>query len=105
MIYFVMRQNKTLEIKDPEPLALIRVNAREHGNMDIGMPRPTRFGPLAPVRRNGMHVYNLVIGDNEPVEAALYTLTDWRLEEVTQAEWETWAEMDLFPVLKTAVAR
>ena len=104
MLHYVMRQNPTVDDRDPEPLALIRVNATKEGDMSIGLPRPSRFGPLAPVSRNGRHVYNLMIGNEERVEIALHGMSGWRLQQVTQAEWETWAEMELFPVLKLGMA-
>jgi hypothetical protein len=100
MLYYVLRRTD-----DKEPLALIRVNATTQGNMVIGMPGPTRFGTMAPVTRLGRVVYNLIIGDNKDVEAALDSVTGYRLEEIPQAEWESFDAFDLFPVLKLAMAR
>ncbi len=110
MLHYVMRttpgwQDKAVGRPEEEPIALVKVNAKERGNMSIGTPRPSRFGSMAPVNRNGQHVYNLLIGDNEDVEIALIGIGSYRLEEVTQAEWETWAELELFPVLKLGMAR
>ena len=100
MLYYVLRRTD-----DKEPLALVRVNATKEGNMVIGLPGPTRFGTMAPVSRMGTVVYNLVIGDNKEVEAALTGMTGYRLEEIPQAEWESFDAFDLFPVLKLAMAR
>ena len=100
MLYYILRRTE-----DKEPLALIKVNATTQGNMLIGMPGPTRFGTMAPVSRMGQVVYNLIIGDNEDVEAALTGMTGYRLEEVPQAEWESFDAFDLFPVLRLAMAR
>lgn len=101
MIYYLMRQTGD----EKEPLALLRINAAINGDMQIMSPRPSRFGPLAPVYRKGQHVYNLLIGNNEDVMMALWEVGRWKLEQVKQAEWESWAEMELFPVLKTAMAK
>lgn len=100
MLHYVLRRTD-----DKEPLALIRINATSRSDMVIGMPGPTRFGTMAPVSRMGVVVYNLVIGDNKDVEAALMGMTGYRLEEVPQAEWESFDAFDLFPVLKLAIAR
>ncbi len=100
MLYYVLRRTE-----DKKPLALIKVNATTQGNMVIGMPGPTRFGTMAPVSRMGQVVYNLIIGDNEDVEAALTGMTGYRLEEVPQAEWESFDSFDQFPVLRLAMAR
>ncbi len=105
MLHYVLRRKATKENREPEPLCLMKVNAKEEGNMTIGLPRPSRLGTLAPVTRNNVHVYNLMIGDNEDVEAALFGMEGWYLQMVTQAEWETWSEMQLFPTLKLGMAR
>jgi hypothetical protein len=119
MLHFVMRQVKSNETPDPHPIALLRINATVRGDMTIGFPRPSRFGLLSPVSRDGRLVYHLRIGDNPLVEQALtppgirkyssgLLFGDWEppyLEEVTRAEWESWAEMELFPVLRTALAK
>ena len=101
MIHYLMRQTGG----EKEPLALIRINASANGDMQIMAVRPSKFGPLAPVFREGKHVYNLLIHDNDDVSDALWEAGKWKLEQVKQAEWESWAEMELFPVLKTAVAK
>jgi hypothetical protein len=92
-------------LDDKEPLALVRVNATERADMIIHFARSSRFGVIAPVERMGRHVYNLMIGDNKDVEMALSgMMTNHRLELTTQAEWESFAAFELFPVLKLAVA-
>ncbi len=101
MLYYVIRRRD-----DREPLALVRVNAKEKGDMVIQAPvTHPRFGPMSEVTRIGIHAYNLLIGDNPEVEEALKTAMGYQLEEVTQAEWESFAEFELFPVLKLAMAR
>ena len=101
MIYYLMRLNDD----EKKPLALLRINSVIEGDMQIMSARPSRFGPMAPIHRKGRHVYNLLIGDNEDVSMALWEACRWKLEQVKQAEWESWAAMELFPVLKTAVAK
>ena len=134
MIYLVLRQIETEVVRvdhkivDPlediplpvvrkkdEPLALVKVNAKRTDGegklitMGIGLPRSSRFGMMAPVTRvirgHNEHVYNLMIGDNEDVLLALVNPTGWRLQEVEQAEWESFEAFELFPVLKLAMAR
>ena len=101
MLHYVIRRSE-----DKEPLALVRVNAKEKGDMVILAPvRHPRFGMMAPIHRVGVHVYNLMIGDNEEVEAALKTGLGHQLEEVSESEWESFAEFDLFPVLKLGLVK
>jgi hypothetical protein len=112
MLYYLIRR-----ADDKEPLALVRFNAREEGNMFLGLISESRFGPYVKVNRNNQHVYNILLGDNQDVIDALeYKLrphdgpnsfkggTNYRLEQVQQAEWETFEAFDLFPILKVAVA-
>lgn len=102
MIYCVLRQRNGAG-QDEEPLALVRFNVKEFGNLVVGAPTKGRFGWQAPCNRSGLHVYNLMLGDHEDVRKALESVQGWRLEEVTRAEWESWSEMELFPVLRTAI--
>jgi nitrate reductase NapE component len=46
-----------------------------------------------------------MIGDNKEVEEALQKSTGYQLDEVGQAEWETFIAFDLFPVLKLALVK
>lgn len=105
MLHYVLRRKATAERRDPEPLALMKVNANQEGDMTIGLPRPTRLGYMAPISRNGQHVYNLNVDKHDDVQAALFGVEGWYLQMITQAEWETWAEMELFPVLRLGMAR
>jgi len=94
---------------DKEPLALVKINS-PIGGMSIGTPIPSRFGMMAPVIRvdgggRERHVFNLLIGDNPEITDALTLFGTYRLEEVVQAEWETFSALGLFPVLKLAMAR
>ncbi len=101
MLYYVLRRSV-----DKEPLALVRINAKERGDMVILAPvTHPRFGSMAPIQRLGRHVYNLIIGNNEEIEEALKTTSGYQLEEVTKAEWESFVEFDLFPVLKLGMVR
>ena len=101
MIHFIIRRKE-----DKEPLALVRLNANESGEMTIMPPvLHPRFGYMAPVKRIGIYAFNLMIGDNEDVQQALSNSLGYTLERVTQAEWESFEEFDLFPVLKLAVAK
>lgn len=101
MLHYVIRRTR-----DKEPLALVRVNAKEAGDMVILRPviHP-RFGVMAPINRIGRHVYNLMIGDNKEVEDALINTAGYQLEEVTQSEWESFDAFELFPVLKLGVTK
>lgn len=101
MLYYVIRIRM-----DNEPIALVRINAKENGDMVILKPvRHPRFGAMAPIQRVGRHVYNLMIGDNEEVESALSSPLGYQLDEVTQAEWESFDAFELFPVLKLGMVR
>jgi hypothetical protein len=101
MKYFIIRRSK-----DKEPLALVRLNVNESSQMTIMKPTThPRFGPMAQVTRYGRHVFNLMIGDNKEVEEALQKSTGYQLDEVGQAEWETFIAFDLFPVLKLALVK
>ena len=101
MIHFVIRRSG-----DNEPLALVRLNANESAEMTIMSPKVhPRFGPMAPVHRFGLHAFNLMIGEHTEVHEALSNTLGYRLERVTEAEWESFDAFDLFPVLKLAVAR
>lgn len=100
MIYYIIRRNK-----DKEPLALVRINAKDGVDMIIHYPRLSRFGMLAPVERKGQHVYNLIIGNNQEIAEALASSSNYNLEITTQAEWESFGAFELFPVLKLAMAR
>ena len=104
MLYYVIRRRA-----DKEPLALCKVNAKERGTMTLGSVQRygtiARFGPVVKVSRMGIHMFNLIVGDNDEVAECLDTLSGYELEDVTEAEWESWAVMELFPVLKMAVAR
>lgn len=101
MIHFIIRRRE-----DKEPLALVRLNANESADMTILKPiTHPRFGPMAPVHRFGKHVFNLMIGDNKEIVDALSTSTGYHLEQTSQAEWETFAVLELFPVLKLAMTK
>ena len=119
MLYYVLKRTEERVIhaeefdgdmqlltrKEEEPIALIRVNATVQGDMIIMMPMKTRFGWMAPVHRSGQHVYNLIIGDNEEVLKALQSTMQYKLEQVKQAEWESFEAFELFPTLKLGMAR
>lgn len=116
MLYYLIRRGN-----DKEPLALVRINAKEHGNMFLGTPEESRFGFVVKVERNGQHVYNILLKDNQDVIDALsfkertplfpevvkqnVVGVNYQLEQVEQAEWETFEAFDLFPILKVAMAR
>lgn len=100
MLHYVIRKKD-----EDEPIALMRINARERGNMHITTFRVGKFGPFAKIDRNGHHIYNLMFGEHDDVAGAMMDSKDYQLEEIEKSEWESWKEMDLFPVLKTAVAR
>lgn len=101
MIHFVIRKNT-----DNDPIALVRLNSNENSDMNIGVPyKHHRFGWMAPVQRVGRHVFNLMIGNDQDIADVLTLSSEYRLEVVAQAEWESFVEFDLFPVLKLAVAK
>jgi hypothetical protein len=107
MVHYIIR--RTL---DKEPIALVRINAKDGVDMVIQHPiiHP-RFGAMAKVSRfvedrgSHVHAFNLMIGDNEEVAKALQTSVGYQLEKTTKAEWESFNAFDLFPVLKLAMAR
>ena len=101
MKYFIIRRRE-----DKEPLALVRLNVNESSQMTIMKPvTHPRFGVMAPVHRIGRHVFNLMVGDNKEVEEALQSTVGYQLDEVRQAEWESFTAFDLFPVLKLALVK
>jgi len=101
MIHFIIRRSE-----DKEPLALVRLNVNESKQMTIMKPvTHPRFGVMAPVHRHGRHVFNLMIGDNEEVAEALQNQKRYQLDEVKQAEWESFTAFELFPVLKLALVK
>ena len=108
MVYYIIRRRDD----DKEPLALVRLNAKDGVDMVIQSPTThPRFGPMAAISRfverrcSHIHAYNLMIGDHEEVAKALRTTIGYQLEVTTKAEWESFKAFDLFPVLKLAVAR
>ncbi len=101
MLYYIIRRRE-----DKEPLALVRFNSNEKAQLVIGKPfTHPRFGVMAPVTRFGIHRFNLMIGDNKEVEDAINKELGYQLELTTQAEWETFDVLELFPVLKLAMAK
>ena len=104
MLYYVIRRRE-----DKEPLALCKVNAKQRGDMELGdiirYGAIARFGPVVKVSRMGVHVFSIIVGNNDEVAECMEKQSNYNLEEVTQAEWESWAVMELFPVLRMAVAR
>jgi hypothetical protein len=112
MLYYLIRRRN-----DKEPLALLRFNAKEEGNMFLGIVSESRFGAYVKVDRSGQHVYNILLGDHQDVidaldykarsdsKNALKHGTNYRLEQVEQAEWETFEAFALFPILKVGMAR
>jgi hypothetical protein len=101
MIHYVIRRRE-----DKEPVALVRLNANGSDDMTImAVGTHPRFGVMAPISRAGRHTFNLMIGDNKEVEDAIRSKTGYNLERVKQAEWESFAAFDLFPVLKLGLAK
>ena len=98
MIYFVLRRKQG----EQDPLALVRINSNTHGDMRVDVPRYGRFGYYSPVERSGKVCFNLMYGEHEDVGAAV--LGGCILQQVTQAEWETFDAFELYPVLKLALA-
>jgi hypothetical protein len=109
-----------------EPLAIFRLATEhiDHGHIDItglnadriylqyssfgngGGLLPSKSGLYVKIMRRQQHIFNLYPGDNTKVVRALNDIgLPHDIEEVSQAEWETFDAFDLFPILKVDATR
>lgn len=105
MRYFTIKDSNTVETP---VCALLRLNVRKDANIVFGRSVPSRLGRLIPININGHLSYHINIDryktqiENElGKDLGEVHIT---LEEITEAEFESWDIMDLFPIVKTSIA-
>ena len=107
--YYVVRDDKK------DAIALLHINGSSEARMEFYPARDSRFGRIIPVIRydqhhsNGRHIYNIMLGEHaETIEkqfaSAVISKVNDHFSVVTKEEWETYDALELFPVLKTAIA-
>ena len=121
MLYYILR----MPGKYREPLAIFRLDteSKEQGLIDItgldadriylqyssfgngGGLLPSKHGLYVKIMRRQDHIFNLYVGDNIGVTRALNNIgLPHDIEEVSQAEWETFEAFGLFPILQVRPA-